>query len=45
MQIGFALSAAVNSRFYSRAQGDHGARVLAALRNQFGGHAVKKSGS
>jgi 6-phosphogluconate dehydrogenase len=39
-----ALSAALNSRFYSRAQGDYSARVLAALRNQFGGHAVKKSG-
>ena len=40
-----ALSAALNSRFCSRAQGDYSARVLAALRNQFGGHAVKKSGS
>ncbi len=40
-----ALSAALNSRFYSRAQGDYSARVLAALRNQFGGHAVKQSGS
>jgi 6-phosphogluconate dehydrogenase len=40
-----ALSAALNSRFYSRGQGDYSARVLAALRNQFGGHAVKKSGS
>jgi 6-phosphogluconate dehydrogenase len=40
-----ALSAALNSRLYSRAQGDYSARVLAALRNQFGGHAVKKSGS
>jgi 6-phosphogluconate dehydrogenase len=39
-----ALSAALNSRFYSRAQGDYSARVLAALRNQFGGHAVKTSG-
>ena len=40
-----ALSAALNSRFYSRGLGDYSARVLAALRNQFGGHAVKKSGS
>jgi len=40
-----ALSAALNSRFYSRALGDYSARVLAALRNQFGGHAVKKSGT
>jgi 6-phosphogluconate dehydrogenase len=39
-----ALSAALNSRFYSRAQGDYSARVLAALRNQFGGHAVKTTG-
>ena len=39
-----ALSAALNSRFYSRELGDYSARVLAALRNQFGGHAVKKSG-
>jgi 6-phosphogluconate dehydrogenase len=40
-----ALSAALNSRFYSREDGDYSARVLAALRNQFGGHAVKKSGT
>jgi 6-phosphogluconate dehydrogenase len=40
-----ALSAALNSRFYSRELGDYSARVLAALRNQFGGHAVKKSGA
>jgi 6-phosphogluconate dehydrogenase len=40
-----ALSAALFSRFYSRQDGDYAARVLAALRNQFGGHAVKKSGS
>jgi 6-phosphogluconate dehydrogenase len=39
-----ALSAALMSRFYSRHLGDYSARVLAALRNQFGGHAVKKSG-
>jgi 6-phosphogluconate dehydrogenase len=38
-----ALSAALSSRFYSRAQGDYSARVLAALRNQFGGHAVRPS--
>ena len=40
-----ALSAALNSRFSSRGRGDYAARVLAALRNQFGGHAVKKSGT
>jgi 6-phosphogluconate dehydrogenase len=38
-----ALSAALFSRFYSRQDGDYAARVLAALRNQFGGHAVKKA--
>jgi 6-phosphogluconate dehydrogenase len=40
-----ALSAALFSRFYSRQDGDYSARVLAALRNQFGGHAVKKAGT
>jgi len=40
-----ALSAALNSRFYSREKGDYSARVLAALRNQFGGHAVRTSGA
>jgi 6-phosphogluconate dehydrogenase len=40
-----ALSAALNSRFYSRSLGDYSARMLAALRNQFGGHAVKKAGT
>ncbi len=37
------LSAAVAARFYSRGEGDFTARVLAALRNQFGGHAVERS--
>jgi 6-phosphogluconate dehydrogenase len=36
-----ALTAALFARFYSRGNGDYTARVLAALRNQFGGHAVK----
>jgi 6-phosphogluconate dehydrogenase len=36
-----ALTAALFARFYSRGNGDYSARVLAALRNQFGGHAVK----
>jgi 6-phosphogluconate dehydrogenase len=31
------------TRFYSRGNGDFANKVLAALRNQFGGHAVKKS--
>jgi 6-phosphogluconate dehydrogenase len=36
-----ALSAALFARFSSRGNGDYSARMLAALRNQFGGHAVK----
>jgi 6-phosphogluconate dehydrogenase len=36
-----ALAAALYARFYSRGNGDYAARMLAALRNQFGGHAVK----
>jgi 6-phosphogluconate dehydrogenase len=32
------------TRFYSRNNGDYAAKALAAMRNQFGGHAVKKSG-
>jgi 6-phosphogluconate dehydrogenase len=38
------LTAALFSRFESRGQGDFAAQVNAALRNQFGGHAVKKAG-
>jgi 6-phosphogluconate dehydrogenase len=38
-----ALAASLYARFYSRREGDYSARVLAALRNQFGGHAVKKT--
>jgi 6-phosphogluconate dehydrogenase len=37
------ITAALYARFYSREDGDYTARVLAALRNQFGGHAVKKA--
>jgi len=37
------ITAALYARFYSRANGDFTARVLAALRNQFGGHAVEKA--
>ncbi len=36
-----ALTAALFARFTSRGNGDYTARVLSALRNQFGGHAVK----
>jgi 6-phosphogluconate dehydrogenase len=35
------LAAALFARFSSRGAGDYSARVTAALRNQFGGHAVK----
>jgi 6-phosphogluconate dehydrogenase len=35
------ITASLYSRFYSRANGDFANRVLAALRNQFGGHPVK----
>jgi 6-phosphogluconate dehydrogenase len=35
------LSAALFARFSSRGEGDYAARMTAALRNQFGGHAVK----
>jgi 6-phosphogluconate dehydrogenase len=38
-----ALTAALFTRFTSRNNGDYTARMLAALRNQFGGHAVKKA--
>ena len=40
-----ALTAALQSRFYSRGNGDFTHRLLAALRNQFGGHAVKAAGA
>jgi 6-phosphogluconate dehydrogenase len=36
-----ALAAALFARFSSRGNADYTARLLAALRNQFGGHAVK----
>jgi 6-phosphogluconate dehydrogenase len=35
------LSAALFARFSSRGEGEYAARMTAALRNQFGGHAVK----
>jgi 6-phosphogluconate dehydrogenase len=35
------LAASLFARFSSRGNGDYSARMLAALRNQFGGHAVK----
>ena len=38
-----ALTAALFTRFRSREDNPFAERLLAALRNQFGGHAVKKS--
>ena len=37
------ITAALYARFYSRGEGDYTHRVLAALRNQFGGHAVERA--
>jgi len=37
------ITASLFARFYSRSNGDYTAKVLAAMRNQFGGHAVKKA--
>jgi 6-phosphogluconate dehydrogenase len=39
------LSAALFARFSSRQKDSAAMRAVAALRNQFGGHAVKKAGS
>ena len=38
-----AITASLYARFYSRGEGDFTHRVLAALRNQYGGHAVERS--
>jgi 6-phosphogluconate dehydrogenase len=37
------ITAALYARFYSRGEGDYSNRVLAALRNQFGGHPVERA--
>jgi 6-phosphogluconate dehydrogenase len=37
------ITAALYARLYSRGNGDYTHRMLAALRNQFGGHAVERS--
>ncbi len=37
------ITTSLFARFYSRNEGDYTARVLAALRNQFGGHAVQRA--
>jgi 6-phosphogluconate dehydrogenase len=36
------ITASLYARFYSRGNGDYTHRVLAALREQFGGHAIQK---
>ena len=38
------ITQAVQARFRSRQENPFAGRILAALRNQFGGHAVRKSG-
>lgn len=38
------ITASLYARFYSRREGEFTHRVLAALRNQFGGHAVQRAG-
>ena len=38
-----AITASLYARFYSRDDGDYPHRVLAALRNQVGGHAVERA--
>jgi len=38
------ITGSLQARFRSRQEQPYGARLLAALRQQFGGHAVKKSG-
>ena len=40
-----AITAALYQRFRSRQDEPFGARLLAALRNQFGGHAIREAGS
>ena len=37
------ITAALYARFYSRGEGDYTHKVLAALRGQFGGHAVERT--
>jgi 6-phosphogluconate dehydrogenase len=37
------ITMALFSRFYTRDKGDYAAKTLAAMRQQFGGHAVKKT--
>jgi 6-phosphogluconate dehydrogenase len=39
-----ALTASLFTRFRSRIDNSYAERLLAAMRNQFGGHAVKSAG-
>src|SRR5215204_42868 len=39
------ITASLYARFYSRGNGDYTHRVLAALREQFGGHAIERGGA
>ena len=39
------IALSLMERFRSRQQGSFADRVLAAMRQQFGGHAIKRSGS
>lgn len=39
------ISSSLQARFRSRQDGPFGPKLLAAMRNQFGGHAVRRSGS
>ena len=41
----YTIASSLFARFGSREENAYGLRVLAALRNAFGGHAVKKAGS
>ena len=41
----YTIAASLFARFGSREENAYGLRVLAALRNAFGGHAVKKAGT
>jgi 6-phosphogluconate dehydrogenase len=36
------ITASLHARFYSRGNGEYTHRVLASLREQFGGHAIEK---
>ena len=38
-----AITSSLYSRFYSRRNDSFGFKILASLRNQFGGHSIKKA--